>query len=456
MRNVAWTFFLCSAFALQLGCGDNGGDDSTTTTNPTNTPSLPLTSETMTNDTGTQSSSGEPTGGTATDTSASAPTGTETDPVLTTDINTATTNNDTSTSTNPATTNETSLSSSSESGGTPCEEIQATLQPVPPNIMLVLDKSGSMVSDPSGYWDHDNDPGTPTITRWKSLYNVVSDIVMNNETKMNLGAVLFPSKSAVSMYNAGACPVNANPEVPVQPMNAADILAAIPGANDTMLKGGTPSAAGMTTALNHLKMLDPMVPRAVLLITDGAANCRSDAATEQQRFETYDQSLHTIVGDAFTVDMIPTYVIGIAISNAVTAGNADGTPANAQDGNPNAINPYEKLNELAMLGGKPKNDPNEKFYQTVNQLELQAALDAIIGDALSCKIPLESEPAFPDDTEVLVGGTKVPHVMDCASENGWVFTNPMGPYNEIELCGTACLDLKAAGEADVNFYCSAG
>jgi hypothetical protein len=113
-----------------------------------------------------------------------------------------------------------------------------------------------------------------------------------------------------------------------------------------------------------------------------------------------------------------------------------------QDGNPNGINPFEKLNELATLGGKPKDDPNEKFYNAVNQIELQAALDVIVSDALSCVIPLESEPGFPEETEVEIGGAKVPKVMDCATENGWVYTNPMGPYDAIELCGTACTDLK--------------
>jgi hypothetical protein len=31
-----------------------------------------------------------------------------------------------------------------------------------------------------------------------------------------------------------------------------------------------------------------------------------------------------------------------------------------------------------------------------------------------------------------------------------------GPYDRIEVCGSACYDLKFAGEADVAFYCSAG
>jgi hypothetical protein len=32
----------------------------------------------------------------------------------------------------------------------------------------------------------------------------------------------------------------------------------------------------------------------------------------------------------------------------------------------------------------------------------------------------------------------------------------MGPYDAIELCGTACSDLKIAKQADVKYYCNAG
>ena len=114
---------------------------------------------------------------------------------------------------------------------------------------------------------------------------------------------------------------------------------------------------------------------------------------------------------------------------------------------------HTKLNELATQGGKPKNDPNEKFYNATNQIQLAAALDAIIADALSCVIPLDMEPGKPELTEVKVLGAKVPKVMDCAKENGWVYTNPNGPYDAIELCGTACTNLKQSGKAEVNFFC---
>lgn len=84
-------------------------------------------------------------------------------------------------------------------------------------------------------------------------------------------------------------------------------------------------AAGVTTALDHLRTLDAQIPRAILLITDGAANCIDDADPEVM-FEQYDASIHTIVGDAFTLDGIPTYVVGVGIEDATSPAHKDGSP----------------------------------------------------------------------------------------------------------------------------------
>ncbi len=424
------------------------------------------------------SSSDQPTGGTATDSGASMtgmtePTattmgvdtstgpgetaGTSTGTSLGTTTDTTTGGQDTtmgvdpsSSTSGPNTTDTTTTGdeSSSTGGNTtediPCEVVQATLKPVVPNMMLVLDKSGSMVVNPGGFWDHDADVNTPKITRWNSLYSVVDLIVTKFNVKLNFGASLFPSKFATGDYDANACKVNGNVEVPVAPNNKDTILASIPTALDITLKGGTPTAAGMKAALTHLKTLPAEVPRAVLLVTDGAANCKTGAAVPGL-FETYDDTVHTVVSDAFTKDGIPTYVVGIDTKNVVS-------PI-SKDGNPDSTNTYTKLNELAVQGGKPKNNVNEKFYNATNQIELGAALDLIIADALSCVIPLKVEPAKPELTKVKVLNVEVPHVMDCAKENGWVYTNPNGPYDAIELCGTACTNLKQSGKAEVNFFC---
>jgi hypothetical protein len=451
MRSVASSLgcssFVLTALLLQVGCtGDS--NEPTTTAGPT-------TNATLTTVPGTESDTGSPTTGGSTagsgsDTASSGTSGSTSSPT-TTDSSGTTMPIDTSGTSSTGGTSTTTLTTDSTMGsstdGPPCDMMMATLKPVVPNMMLVLDKSGSMVANPDGYWDADADPNTPKITRWNSLYEVVKVIVTDFDATINFGANLFPSTSAKKEYTVNACVVNANVEVAVAPMNSAKILNGIPQAGDISLVGGTPTFSGITAALNHLKTLDPMVPRAILLVTDGAANCAVGAAPPPL-FENYDQTVHTLVDNAWMMDGIPTYVVGIDAKNVVSG--------NTQDGNPNNTNTYTKLNELAVQGGKPKDDPVEKFYNAVNQVQLKAALEVIAKDALSCIIPLDAEPAFPKFTKVLVGGKEVPMVMDCTMENGWVYTNPMGPYTAIELCGTACSDLKIAKQADVKYYCDAG
>lgn len=336
--------------------------------------------------------------------------------------------------------------SGSSSGGAvvPCDVAMATLAPLPPNIMLVLDKSGSMVSNS---WDHDGNAGTPPITRWDSLYQVVDFVVSTFDAQINFGVTLFPAVNATATYNANACTMSNAPEIPVAPMNQNAILAGIPAAAATDIYGGTPATAGITLARDNLVGLNPQNPRAIVFVTDGAANCSATAANNFQRFEVYDAQLPIVVGDAWTDDEIPTYVVGIDAVDAVSAVTNDGFP--------DSTNTYDALNEVAQAGGKP-NMGTEQFYQTTNQNELQDALQEIIDDALSCVVPLSPQPAFPDLLQVVIEDMDVPAVMDCATEDGWVYTNPGGPYDAIELCGSWCDALKMSGAVTAEYYCDAG
>ncbi len=474
-----------SSLLLQVACGDDGGGSSAESGSATVTATNPTlgsaTATSTTDPTEAGSATDVPTGGSATESAGSDPsTGPGTsvgttsssstgEPVTATEADTTgpgltTTTTDSGTTTDPGTTTgepgsttdasttDASTTTGAESTTTgadettedvPCQVIAATLKPVVPNMMLVLDKSGSMLTK----WDHDANPNTPTITRWNSLYQTVDLVLTKFNDKVNFGANLFPNKSAQMAYTDKACLVNNTVEIAIKPKNKTAILNGIPAADNMTIAGGTPATAGMTAAITHLKTFPADVPRAILLVTDGAANCTS-GLQPPPLFEKYDDNVHTVVSNGYTVDGIPTYVVGINTLNMTTT--------NAQDGNPDSINPYQKLNDLADKGGKPKNDPNEKFYNADNQIELGGALDAIIADALSCVIPLASEPGKPELTKVNILGKPVPQVVDCGSENGWVYTNPNGPFDAIELCGTACNDLKTSGKADVNFFCVPG
>src|SRR5262249_28623138 len=140
-----------------------------------------------------------------------------------------------------------------------------------------------------------NNPNTPTITRWNSLYQVVNNVVTTFDDQIFFGSVLFPSTDAQNVYGPAACITNDFPEVTVGPNNAATILASIPPANTGNSYGGTPAATGIQTAYDHLLQLDPNIPAVMILVTDGAANCSQNAMNNNQLFEVYDTNLPMIV-----------------------------------------------------------------------------------------------------------------------------------------------------------------
>ncbi|MBC8067635.1 MAG: VWA domain-containing protein, partial [Deltaproteobacteria bacterium] len=163
-------------------------------------------------------------------------------------------------------------SSDDDSGGGEgsmfCEESELTLTPAIPQVMLVLDKSHSMVSN---RWDHDGDGATAPVTRWQSLHGVVSELGGDLQSTMELGALMFPSVTLGDNAAATACEVPTSPDVPVGLDNAAAIIAAMPAAESEDIWGGTPTSSAIITAAAELAAQGGDTPRAIVLVTDGAA-----------------------------------------------------------------------------------------------------------------------------------------------------------------------------------------
>jgi hypothetical protein len=323
-----------------------------------------------------------------------------------------------------------------------CGEADIMIPVETPNVVLVLDKSRSMVSSS---WDSDADPNTPDVTRWFSLHSVVELIAESFDMSMNLGMVLYPSKKAESEYTINACLVEATPDVPVAAQSGSSILATMPpaGADEAEIAGGTPARAGVITAFDHLLGINDGMSKYVVLVTDGAANCSLEAADEVERFEVYDEALLQQVADAYAQG-ITTFVVGIDI--------LDVESETKQDGNPDATNTFEKLNALAEAGGMPK-EGDTAFYNSLNQIELQEALTAISKQVLPCQIPLEPVPDFPDWVEVKVGDGEYQKtaIRDCASEDGWMYVDDA--KDSILLCGALCSDFQMTGALDAQYRC---
>ena len=332
---------------------------------------------------------------------------------------------------------------SEETGPPACGETEFQLDALPTKVMLVLDKSASMVEFT---WDHDDDGSTEEVTRWFSLHETVANITTTFEASIEFGAMLYPSEGATSDYNEDACVVASEPEVSIAPNNAQNVLDGIPPANAmNQIQGGTPSRAAVEAALAHLSGFDSSQPRALLFVTDGEANCPADWEEITDLFEVYDQALHDVVADAFETQATPTYVVGIAIRDQTLGSEIDGTP----DG----INPSNKLDQLAEAGGRPRSGDGTKYYATTNQMELEAALSEIVAQEFSCQVPLDPVPEHPERLEVIIDGEAIEQVTDCATEDGWRYPNADGPYDVIELCGAACSSLATTGTLRAIYGC---
>ncbi len=319
---------------------------------------------------------------------------------------------------------------------------------IPPKVILVLDKSGSMVN-PELFWDDDNDDAdddgfddnnpmmmaTPKVSRWRSLHDVVTLIGNNFNDKIEVGATLFPSTDAQPVLGQAACLVNDTPEILVAPNNAAAVLAGIPAAGDESLAGGTPAEKGVSTSYNHLKSLDGPGDLIAILVTDGAANCSTSAANDMALLD-YDDNLVPTVAAAQSNDAIDTYVVGIDISSE---------PDNQ------GIITFDVLNDVADAGGVPREGP-EKFYNSTNKQELQDALNNILDNVLDCTI--EYVDGFPDGTEPTVDGypQPLPDEADCSMEDGWKL-DKSGDYPVIDLCGALCTQFQESGKLELKFVC---
>jgi len=308
-----------------------------------------------------------------------------------------------------------------------CGESSIAFEFATPDVMLVLDKSGSMAANT---WDHDRDGTTPEVTRWASLHQVVDNVTGEFDERMRLGAVLFPAIDAPNQSNALACMMGTAPDAAVSAMGGQAVLDAMPAADATNIFGGTPATAGVRLAAEHLQANRGEDPQAIVLITDGAANCAADASGSSL-FLRYDDALPVAVAEAYAAG-IPVYVVGIDIEDEVLE-----LPI---------ANPWERLSEVADHGGVPR-DGAVPFYDVFDELELDAALSSIAND-VSCSVPVVD--AFdPRRLSLTIDGEAVPRVEHCDDGEGWMADGP----DRVRLCADTCGWAQVADTVDAVQQC---
>ena len=282
---------------------------------------------------------------------------------------------------------------------------QTTRSPV--DVLLVLDRSGSMeysitedcycATQTTMYGSLCADT-TNCTTRWSALRPAVRT-TLSTSTYVNWGLKLFPSDGA-----GQNCTVNTTMTVPVAADSATNVASAVEATQDEY---STPTAAALDTATTYLKTLNDSNKKFILLATDGEPNCGGNPA----RVATDGLSGANTAAAAAYAAGFKVYVVGIG---------------------PQLPN----LTQLAQNGG------TTDFYPVDSTQALVDALSSISKLVGSCSFKSDKAPPDQDNVAVYVNGKKVAQ----DTNNGWTFgASPQ----EIVLTGDYCSQMSSGDAADV-------
>jgi hypothetical protein len=288
----------------------------------------------------------------------------------------------------------------------PCgdEKVQVTQQVNPANIMVVMDRSGSMEGE-----------------KWEETQAAISAVLGSFDQFIHFGLFLYPQKGS-------SCVQTPILDVPFG-LNQGDALVAKMAAMGT--GGGTPTAGALGAAA-QVFMSTPLVgDRYVIVATDGQPTCLIDCAVCPSAFcplgicEACINDEPCLKKEVINsvkqlkLQGIPTFVIGIAGSQSAKS----------------------VLNEMALIGGTAKTtDP--KYYDTANGEELTEVLASIFGSVGSCSVKLNKTPG---SLFLIVDINGETVEKDPSHQNGWDLIDG----DILQFYGNAC-ELASQTGADVN------
>lgn len=275
---------------------------------------------------------------------------------------------------------------------------------LPPEILIVLDKSSSMNESAT------NGPcGPGCLSKWSAVSSAIVDVVGATDSSANWGLKYFGSDTL--------CGVLPGVDVPVAPGNGAAIRTSILAASPASM---TPTRLAEAAAVDYLKTLKTPNPKFIVLATDGLPNCGS--------------LLFTLGDEAGTVSAVtdaraagfPTFVVGISTMGS----GADAT-----------------LNNMADAGGRARSG-STRYYPVASAAELEDALAKIAGQVATCTYPLSPASSRNDPNNVTVHVDNMTVPQDGSS--GWDYSSPS--HTAITFFGTTCNHIKANAGAKVEIF----
>jgi hypothetical protein len=290
-----------------------------------------------------------------------------------------------------------------EGGASNCGVVTWRTTRVPPELLLVLDRSGSMLNDIAQDCACSGDSASPCADpstckdRWSVVAAAVSSAVALRPS-FYWGLKLF------STPGGGACGVSSEVEVPI----GRDSAAAIPSViESTTPSDSTPTAQAINAASEYLRTLTDQYPKTILLITDGQPNCAPGfTSPSTSNVAGTVAEIRAAYAAGFRV-----YVVGVGPS----VGNLD---------------------DFAIAGG------TEHHYSAASLAELDSAIASITSSVASCTFTLPARPPDPNNVAVYFENKLVAK----DDVDGWSYANDT---ESIVLNGATCDRLKSSMDATV-------
>ncbi len=311
------------------------------------------------------------------------------------------------------------------SGQDLCEQFVARADQVIPDLLIVLDKSASMVwpgcaaaGDPILAGCRNGVSTTPPyqapFDRWAPSVAALEATTAALQARVRFGLMLFPDVPLPGAFppftNQGCQPgtILVAPGLNTAAQIAAALDAETADGDSTPIPGTLRAAhASLGTALVGPDAVP--TPKYILLVTDGAPNCSVDGqqapSIEQANLQSYAEI------DSLTADGIKTFVIGY--DTRATASLA------------------VVLDEMARRGGTGE----QQHREVTDEGSLLDAIAAIAGQVTSCTYQLDMAPPDAKKVRVTLDGQD-----RMRGPDGWELTGE----RTIELLGATCTEIQNA------------
>jgi hypothetical protein len=298
-----------------------------------------------------------------------------------------------------------------------CASVNQGATPQPPDILILLDRSGSME------WSADATcmRNCGANSRWRQVTDALNQVVPMTDTTVNWGLKFFGSSNS--------CNVTAPPDVAIAAGNGQMIMTRI---GSTTTGSPTPTRLGVNAGAAYMATLTDTNPKYLLLATDGEPTCNPDLPATNMN-DSDAAGAQQAVTDALNLGF-KTFVIGI--------GDTMGAAT---------------LNQMAINGGVPQTGGATSFYQVTDTASLVATLQTILGRVGSCQFDIGVAPNPMTSNDLIdVFGDGMPIPRDMSHMDGWDYSN--AAHTAIEVYGPRCDAVKAGTTMNVTvtFRCIIG